>query len=159
MRLPNVLQEDLLRLKVNKYNPEFDIQGIDFKGLIGSKENFGENLEIMKNNYPGLNWENPHDPREMARIRADAKKDEKLAFEDYYNSSLEDLKNMAKDMGFKLLKIKVENKIKPTKAKTTKNNKVKPRIKINWENKEEASTARGMGLDKRFKTYPKFADS
>jgi len=44
MRLPNVLQEDLLRLKVNKYNPEFDIQGIDFKGLIGAKENFGENL-------------------------------------------------------------------------------------------------------------------
>ena len=158
MRLPNVL-EDLLRLKVNKYNPEFDIQGIDFKGLIGAKENFGENLEIMKNNYPSLNWENPYDPREMARIRADAKKDEKLAFEDYYNSSLEDLKNMAKDMGFKLLKIGVENKIKPTKVKTMKNNKVKPGIKINWENNEEAMLARSWGLDKRFKVYPKFADS
>jgi len=114
----------------------------------------------MKNNYPSLNWENPYDPREMARIRADAKKDEKLAFEDYYNSSLEDLKNMAKDMGFKLLKVGgMKDKIKPTKAKIMKNNKVKPGIKINWENKEEALIARGLGLDKRFKSYPKFADS
>ena len=158
MRLPSCLQEDILDYKISKYNPEIDPQTIDTKSYLGENETFGENLEAIKNAYPGIVWEKENLPsmREINRDNEDA-------FQDYYSQSLEDLKNQALEMGFILVEMEknvIEKKQKIRKTvKSTRKTVQTRKNKIDWGDPVEAAKAHSWGLTKAFKYYPDFIDN
>jgi hypothetical protein len=55
-RLPSALQERNLRHLFTENNPEADPQEIDFKAVIGDKENYAETLEAIRVEYPHFKW-------------------------------------------------------------------------------------------------------
>ena len=62
-KLPVSLQMSKLEDRCYKFNQDEDCTLIDFRHIVDSDLSYSENLDNLKSEYPGFNWEKPATPK------------------------------------------------------------------------------------------------